>query len=373
MDVVVTGIGLASALGTAEESWTRLLAGESGLVHQQPFPELAARPLGMLGDRPSALPEFVDRVAAAALQDAGLELPLPDCGLVVGSSRGCQGLWEQRTRNGNGGSRAHWLELLPHCAAIAAARHLQTQAAVRAPAAACATGIWAIAQAAESIRCGEYDRAVAGALEAPVTPLTLTGFARMGALAQTGCYPFDTEREGLVLGEGGALFVLEAEPVARARGATAYGRVLGYGCTSDAHHLSAPAPDRRMAIAAVRRCLQQSQLAPNAVDYVHAHGTSTRLNDAAEAALLQSVFPRGVPVSSTKGATGHALGASGALGVAYCMKAIAQQVLPPNVGIRQVEFDLDVVTAARSQSVRHALCLSFGFGGQNAAIALGAF
>jgi 3-oxoacyl-[acyl-carrier-protein] synthase II len=238
--------------------------------------------------------------------------------------------------------------------------------------AACATGIWSIARAVDLIRTGECQRAIAGAVEAPITPLTVAGFNRMGALANAGCYPFDENREGFVLGEGGALFVLESAELASRRGAKIYGRVSGFGLTNDACHVNAPDLGGKSAIAAVNQCLKRSNLAAVDIDFIHAHGTATELNDRHEALLIQKLFHPRVAVSSTKGATGHTLGASGALGVAFCLMSIKYQMLPPCAGMKKPGFELDFVRCARSAIVRNAVCLSFGFGGQNAAIVLSA-
>ncbi|MEK0179859.1 beta-ketoacyl synthase N-terminal-like domain-containing protein [Microcoleus anatoxicus] len=262
------------------------------------------------------------------------------------------------------------MNFLPHMGAIAVARAIGSTGPVLAPMAACATGIWSIAQAVELIQTGLCQRAIAGAVEAPITPLTLTGFNRMGALATTGCYPFDRDREGLVLGEGGALFVLESADLAIGRGAQIYGRVSGFGLTNDACHGNAPEIGGKSAIAAVNQCLKRSNLSRFDIDFIHAHGTATELNDQHEALLINKLFPFGVAVSSTKGGTGHTLGASGALGIAFCLMSIKEQILLPCVGMRQPGFELDFVRCARSTKVRNAVCLSFGFGGQNAAIAL---
>jgi 3-oxoacyl-[acyl-carrier-protein] synthase II len=207
-------------------------------------------------------------------------------------------------------------------------------------------------------------------VEAPITPLTIAGFSQMGALATTGCYPFDLQREGLVLGEAGAVFVIETAELARSRGAKIYGEVLGFGLTNDAYHMCAMDLVGTAAQSAIYDCLNRSQLIPTDIDYVHAHGTSTPLNDRRESQLIQQIFPAGVPISSTKGATGHTLGASGAVGIGLCLQAILSQTLPPCVGLKHPEFDLDLVTTARSTRVNHLVCLSFGFGGQNCAIAI---
>ena len=374
MAVVVTGVGLASALGNLEDSWNRLVEQRSGIRLYQPFLDLKTTPLALINDQPAELVSLTQRVVLEAIQDAGLSLPLPDCGVVVGSSRGNQAEWEKlsrRYRENELTSLKSWLETLPNRAAIAAAHLLQTQAAVLSPMAACATGIWAIAQGYELIQTGHCERVIVGAIEAAITPLTLIGFDRMGALAKTGCYPFDRDREGLVLGEGGAILVLESARLATHRGAKIYGQILGFGLTADGHHVSAPEPESRAAISAVRHCLKQSGLSPQAIDYIHAHGTSTQLNDRNEAHLIQQLFPSGVPVSSTKGATGHTIGASGTLGAAFCLMALRHQILPPCVGLNQSDFDLDFVDSPRSASVQNVLNFSFGFGGQNAVVCFG--
>ncbi|HEY9861468.1 MAG TPA: beta-ketoacyl-ACP synthase [Candidatus Obscuribacterales bacterium] len=379
MDVVVTGIGLVSALGdTLQASWQQLLANQSGILLRQPFPELEPRPLGMLGKYPSVLYDLTQQVVAAALQDAGLSPPLTKCGVVIGSSRSYQSQWELQVRQYLSAPPLPgdpivlpWLETLLGQAAIAAARQIGSSGPVLAPMAACATGIWAIAQGFELVRTGQCQRVIAGAVEAPITPLTLAGFQQMGALAATGAYPFDCRREGLVLGEGAAVLVLESAELAQQRSAPIYGRILGFGLTADAYHMSAPDPNSLAAIAAVQQCLDRSHLRPEEIGYIHAHGTATQLNDRNEASLIQQLFPLGVPVSSTKGATGHTLGVSGALGAAFCLMALRHQVLPPCVGLQEPEFDLSFVTEASDRPLQHALCFSFGFGGQNAVVAFG--
>ena len=402
MDVVVTGIGLVSALGTLETSWKRLLSGESGIERDQPFLELERRPLALIGAKPADLITLIRQVLADALQDANLSLPLPDCGIAIGSSRGFQANLEQLARVGirhseeergkkeeeRGKKKEGWalpiidyqlpitdsqfVNFLPHMGAMAAARAIGSTGPVLAPMAACATGLQSIARAVDLIRTGECQRAIAGAVEAPITPLTVAGFNRMGALANAGCYPFDENREGFVLGEGGALFVLESAELASRRGAKIYGRVSGFGLTNDACHVNAPDLGGKSAIAAVNQCLKRSNLAAVDIDFIHAHGTATELNDRHEAELIQKLFHPGVAVSSTKGATGHTLGASGALGAAFCLMSIKYQMLPPCAGMKKPGFELDFVRCARSAIVRNAVCLSFGFGGQNAAIVLSA-
>lgn len=378
IEVVITGIGLVSALGTSlEGSWQSLIAGKSGIKWHQPFPELAPLPLGLIAKKPSSLQSLTGAVVDAALKDAGLVPPLTDCAVVIGSSRSYQASWERLAQklyadeDASAEKLENWLYTLPHMNAIATARQIGATGAIISPMAACATGIWAIAQAAILIQTGQYQRAIAGATEAPITPLTLSGFQQMGALAKTGAYPFDVNREGLVLGEGGAVFILESKELAKQRQARIYGKILGFGLTNDACHSNKIDPEGRGAIAAIKQCLERSQLTSADIDYIHAHGTATQLNDQIESQVIKKIFPAKVAISSTKGSTGHTLGASGALGVAFSLLALEQKILPPCVGLRKAEFDLNIVTTAHHSHIQRVLCLGFGFGGQNAVIALG--
>ncbi|MUG94473.1 beta-ketoacyl-ACP synthase [Scytonema sp. UIC 10036] len=369
--VVVTGIGLVSALGKSlEESWQQLIAGQSGIKLHQPFPELNAYPLGMIQKEPVRLRTLTQLVVSLALQDADLLPPLVDCGVVIGSSRSNQGLWEQMAREKWEQWDEDWLETLPHMNAITVARQIGSCGIVLAPMAACSTGIWALAQAVNLIQTGQCQRAIAGAVEAPITPLTLTGFQQMGALAKTGVYPFDLNREGLALAEGGAVFILESEELAKQRQAKIYSQILGFGLTADAYHASAPEPEGRGAKLAIAQCIDRARLTFNDIDYIHAHGTATQMNDRIESKIIQQLFPQGIAVSSTKGATGHTLGASGALSIAFSLMALQHQIILPCVGLSHPEFDLDLVKEAHSSKIHNVLCLSFGFGGQNAVVAL---
>jgi 3-oxoacyl-[acyl-carrier-protein] synthase II len=383
--VVVTGIGLVSALGNSlEDSWQNLLARKTAIKLHQLFPELGIIPLGLIGQQPSDLSTLTQRVVIDALQDAELVTPLPDCAVVIGSSRSYQASWEKFARQMyindtnpellNLENLEPWLDTLPQMNAIAVARQIGSCGTVLAPMAACATGIWAISQATMLIQTGQCQRAIAGAVEAPITPLTICGFQQMGALAKTGAYPFDLNREGLVLGEGGAVFVLESAELVKQRQVkpeNIYGEILGFGLTADAFHGNKPETQGKSAIAAIKQCLERSFLTPADIDYIHAHGTATLLNDRIESKIIQYLFPPIVAISSTKGATGHTLGASGALGVAFCLMALKHKILPPCVGLQQPELDLSFVTAARESEIQRVLCFSFGFGGQNTAIALG--
>jgi 3-oxoacyl-[acyl-carrier-protein] synthase II len=368
MDVVITGIGLISCLGSLQTTWSSILQGRSGIKSRQFFPQLRAYPLGMIDSQPSSISDLTKKVLIDALKDAELEVPLSQSGVVIGSSRGCQAHWEELATQ----KQKHipnWLQTLPHQPALITGNYLQTTAPVLAPMAACATGIWALARGYELIKTGRCERVIAGAVETPISPLTLTAFAQMGALATTGCYPFDRSREGLVLGEGGAMFVLETAESAAHRSAQIYGKIQGFGLTCDAYHISTPQAVNGSAARAIKQSLERSNLEAKAIDYIHAHGTSTVLNDRHEAQLIQQIFPQ-VAVSSSKGAIGHTLGASGAINTALTLMAMKHNYLPPCVGLKDLEFDLDVVTQARKAKISHAICLSFGFGGQNAVVIL---
>ncbi len=372
MDIVVTGIGLRSALGSLTDSWNRLIQGKSGIQLHQPFNTFPPLPLGMIGKEPSSLNQLVQLIVQDALGDAQLTPPLTTCGVVIGSSRGCQGIWEQMATPPYE-IRANWLDTFPHQGAIATLQQIGSQEIALSPMAACATGILALSQGCDLIQQGRCERVIAGAIEVPITPLTLAGFQQMGALAKTGCYPFDQQREGLALGEGGAVFMLESAELAQKRNAKIYGTIKGWGFSCDASHVSAPAEDNHSAQIAIKQCLQRSRLKPDDVQFIHAHGTGTQLNDRREAALIRSLFSEKVAVTSSKGATGHSLGASGALSLAFTLMTLKHQRLSPCVGLNQTEFNINLVRESEQTHIDHALCLSFGFGGQNAAIALGRF
>lgn len=330
----------------------------------------------MVGWHPASLNDLLSQAVSEALGDAGLTPPLPDCGVVIGSSRSFQSQWEEAGRTQRhekfSSADAFWLSTLPHMGAITTARQVGATGIVLAPMAACATGLTAIFQGSELIRRGQCSQVIVGAAETPITPLTLAGFNQMGALAPNGCYPFDAAREGLVLGEGAAVMVLESEAaLAQRAGVEPYGRILGTGLSADAYHRTAPDPAQGGSQLALAACLRHSRLKPEDIGYIHAHGTATQLNDAHETKLITRNFSTLPLASSTKGATGHTLGASGAIGAALTLLALRHQRLPPNVGWRQDSIYPALATTAMALKFDTALCFSFGFGGQNAVLALG--
>jgi 3-oxoacyl-[acyl-carrier-protein] synthase II len=376
-DVWVTGMGLRCALGlTLAQSWQALLKGTCGIHSQAPFSSLPAYPIGLIAERPTQLTPLIASVLEEAIADAQL-LPPADSstrwGVAVGSSRGYQADLERLMTTGKMDDtmlQSAWMNLYGQSPAGQIAQQLQQTGPVLSPRAACATGLWAIAQAVELIQSGQCDVVITGAAEAPITPLTLAGFQNMGALSKVGAFPFDQHRSGFALAEGAALLVLERRDHAERRGAKPYGQVLGFGFSNDAYHCSAPDPDWSTARSAAIDCLGRSHLHSHQISYIHAHGTGTALNDGREAAMIEAMFPATTAVSSTKGATGHTLGASGALGAVFSIMALSKQMLPPCVGLTQPAYDLNWVFDARPAALDAALCLSFGFGGQNAAIAL---
>jgi 3-oxoacyl-[acyl-carrier-protein] synthase II len=374
MDVVVTGIGLRSALGNLVQSWHSLLAGQSGLQIAKPFSSLPPRPMGLLQAQPcTQLLPLTLAVVTEALADAKLTTPLTECAVVFGSSRHQQAQWEALAFHSASSicpmepaefplQLQDWMQLWPGSAAIATAQFLQSTAPVLSPMAACATGLWAIAQGFELIQMGYCQQVVVVAAEAPITPLVLAGFEQAGVLARTGVYPFDVDREGLAIAEGGAALVLENLDSAQHRHVSPYGQILGFGLSADAYHVTSPDPRGKGVRAAIQACLQHSRLQPGQIDFIHTHGTGTRLNDQNEAALIAHHFPHRPPCSSTKGSTGHTLGASGLLGAAFTLMALKTQTLPPTVGLRSPAFPLSLVTQAAQQQIENALCFSFGFG-----------
>jgi len=249
---------------------------------------------------------------------------------------------------------------------------------------ACATGNHSIGEGARLIQYGDAKVVIAGGAEASVVPLSVAGFAKMRALSTrnddptAASRPFDAGRDGFVIGEGAGVLVLEDYEHAKARGARIYAEVSGYAANSDAHHMTAPHPEGRGAMACMRRALRDAGWSTDTVDYINAHGTSTPFNDAAETRAIKEVFgshARSLAVSSTKSMTGHLLGASGGLEAVICALAIHRGVMPPTINLDHPdpECDLDYVPhTAREAKVRRALSNAFGFGGTNGCLAFGA-
>ncbi|MDQ6626800.1 MAG: beta-ketoacyl-[acyl-carrier-protein] synthase family protein [Verrucomicrobiota bacterium] len=236
---------------------------------------------------------------------------------------------------------------------------------------ACASGTNAIGHAFECIRSGKYQRVLSGGYDA-ISELVFVGFDSLQAATPEKCRPFDNGRTGLVLGEGAAILALENFDAAEARGAKILAEVVGYGLSTDNHHLTQPNPSGSGARQAMERALASADLAPTAVDYINAHGTATPFNDAAEGKAIAELFGR-VPVSSTKGMMGHSLGAAGAIEAVISILALSEQLMPPNINFRDSDpaLGLDIVAnTPRAASIRTVLSNSFGFGGTNASVIL---
>jgi 3-oxoacyl-[acyl-carrier-protein] synthase II len=262
-------------------------------------------------------------------------------------------------------------------AALVAIRHGFTGPNL-AIATACATGAHAIGEGARLLRDGMADVVVCGGTESSVSPVAMAAFARMGALSKNpdpsgASRPFDDDRDGFVMGEGAAFVVLEPYERAVSRGARIHGEVLGYGLTCDAHHITAPIDDGSGAVAAVEMALADAGVAAGAIGHVNAHGTSTPQNDAAEAEAIAKVFGAGaVPVTSTKGVTGHLIGAAGAVEAVAALLAAGRGVVPPTANHRHTDLPVDVVAGEpRAIGPAPAVSTSFAFGGHNAALVVG--
>jgi len=395
--VVVTGIGVVSALGPDASSFRRgLQAGRPGIapierVDRSLFrfqhgaeargydPEAHFSPKALM-----ALDRFAQFALVAtreALADAGLPRTLEAkarTAVVTGSSMGGQDTQDAGfARLYREGRRRLDPLSVPRTMANAGASHISMAHGFGGPAytvsSACSSANHAIGQAFWMVRSGLVDAAVAGGSEAPFSYGSLKAWEALRVVSTDTCRPFSKDRSGMILGEGGAMLVLESLEQAAARGAAVYGEIVGFGMSADAHHLTQPSPDG--AAAAIRAALRDGGLAPEAVGYVNAHGTGTLANDPMETAALRTVFGAHagrLAVSSTKSMHGHALGAAGALEAAATLLALRHGWLPPTANFTEPDpdCDLDVVpNAAREAEVDVAISNSFAFGGLNAVLA----
>jgi len=404
--VVVTGMGCVSPLGqNVETTWRALLAGTSGVAPITQFDastfktRFAAEvkdfdPEALLGRRDARrmdrVTQFAIVAAGEALSSSGLAIDDGNrgrIGVVLGTGiggigtllKGAQVLAERGP---------HWVSpfmvpmMLPDTGAGQVAIHFGLRGPNLAVVTACATGTNAIGEAAEMIRRGAADAMVAGGSEAAIVPVALAGFNVMDAISirnddpERASRPFDRDRDGFVLGEGAAAIILESLDHARSRRASILAEVAGYGTTNDAYHMSAPLEDGAGASACMRLALADAGLAPTEIDYINAHGTSTRLNDASETSAIKTVFGElaySIPISSTKSMTGHLLGAAGAVEAIFSILALREGVIPPTINYQTPDpaCDLDYVpNQSRPAKIRRALSNSFGFGGHNASVIL---
>lgn len=403
VDVAVTGLGLVTAGGVgATASWARVCEGTPTAATD---PELAGLPVDfscrvpgfdpaeLLGRRKSwQYDRFVQLALVAAREavaDAGLDPTSWDgtrVGVVIGCGLGGVSTWEEQHRRmlADGPTRVSAL-LIPMLVPNMVAGQLAIAFGATGPsfvtATACASGATAIGTARDLLRSGTCDVVITGGSEAGVSPLIVTGFAQMGALSKrvddpaAASRPFDAGRDGFVIGEGAGILVLERADDARARGARSHALLLGYGATADAHHATAPDPAGTAVERAISLALADAGVGPGDVDHVNAHGTSTPLNDAAEARVLLRHLGAGPAVTSTKGVVGHTLGAAGAIEAALTVLAVEHDLVPPtaNLDSQDPAVEIDVVSkSARALPVEIALSNSFGFGGQNAVLVFGA-
>lgn len=394
--VVVTGRGVVSSLGeTPDAFFDALLAGTSGIAED---PREGVGPTGAcvafdpevaMTAREARRMDRFSQFAVAASVAAAAEAGLPDgadperVGVVVGTGvGGLQTLQDQVSAYLQGGEREVSPLFVPMMMPNAAAGLVAMRFGFHGPGfslnSACATGAHAIGEAARMIVRGEVDVALAGGSEAALTTVCLAAFKRMGALSREGISrPFDARRDGFVMGEGAAVLVLEREEHARARGAEVLGRIAGYGASNDAFHITMPDEDGRGAVKAARAALADAGVQPGDVGWVSAHGTSTPFNDKIETKALHALFGADAPpVSSQKSHLGHSLGAAGALEALACLEAVRRGAAPPTINLAEAdpECDLDYVPDASRDlpGLKLALSNSFGFGGQNACLAVGA-
>jgi len=306
--------------------------------------------------------------ALAELLEAAPEFP-PEIA-IVGTTSGGMSFGENFYRslgNGNGCSAALIANYPPQKQIVDAMEKFGINVPAEVIANACASGTNAIGHAFNAIRAGRYQRILAGGYDA-LSELVFVGFDSLQAATPEKCRPFDCNRSGMVLGEGAALFALEELETACSRGTEILGEIIGYGISTDNHHLTQPNPDGSGPRRAMEQALAQAKLGPDQVGYINAHGTATILNDSAEGKAIIELFGN-VPVSSTKSMMGHSLGAAGAIEAAVTLLALQHQFLPPNINFRESDLSLNVVAnEAREAQFDCAVSNSFGFGGTNATI-----
>ena len=407
--VVVTGIGCVTPLGhDVTTTWDAMIAGRSGVGPISAFDasnldvRIAAEVKGFDPTRfvnpkeARRMDRFTQLGLVAALEawkDAGIAVNECDAeriGVVGGSGIGGIGILSQQFEVlfTKGPDRISPF-LIPMLIVDMLAGQISINLGLKGPnwglASACATGGHAIGEAAEIIRRGDADVMIAGGADAGIVPIGVAAFASMRALStcndqpEKASRPFDTQRDGFVIGEGGGMLVLESLEHARARGARIRAELAGYGATADAYHVSAPSEGGEGAARAMRIALERAGVQPRDVDYINAHGTSTPYNDRAETESIKTVFGSAaydVPVSSTKSVTGHLMGAAGAVEAIACIKAIEDGVVPPtmNYEFPDPTCDLDYVpNEARRRPVEAVLSNSLGFGGHNSTLLLTAF
>ncbi|MEI8235491.1 MAG: beta-ketoacyl-ACP synthase II [Verrucomicrobiota bacterium] len=409
--VVITGIGVVTPIGKDLASfWDSLKNGRSGIDRICSFDttdydckiagevkEFNAAPFFKNPKDVRRTDRFVQLAMAAAkmaMADSGVDLEKVDrtrFGTIVGSGiGGLHTLCEQHTVLMNKGPNRISPFMIPMMISNMASGLVSMEFGLAGPnfstTSACATACHAVGEAWRMIQHGEADIFLCGGTEATVVPIGVAGFAAMKALStrndepQRASRPFDKDRDGFVMGEGSGILVIEELEHAKRRGARIYCELAGYGLSADAYHMTSPLPEGEGAARCMKMALEKSGIAPEEVDYVNAHGTSTGLGDICETKAIKAVFgahaKNGLMVSSTKSMTGHLLGAAGSVEMAACILALCEGIVPPTINLDEPdpECDLDYVPkVARERKVRVALNNSFGFGGHNATLVAKAF
>jgi len=403
--VVVTGLGAVSPLGlSAKESWDNAVAGVSGLGPITHFDttdylvKIACEvkgfdPKDYMPARDARRQDRFEHMAIAAareaIEQAGLEITEDNAGrigvIVSSAIGGIESLQNGVLTMVKSGPRKVSPFLIPMLMPNGGAGLVGIAYGCQGPAfsvaSACASGADGMGMAWMMLKAGMIDVAIAGASEAAITPIGVGAFDRLGAMSRREDdpmipQPFDKNRDGLVMGEGAAVLILELESHARDRGAEIFAELAGYGSTADANHITAPSEDGAGGAKAMKMALDGAGLNPEDVGYINAHGTATPLNDAAETRAIKAAFgdsAYNIPISSTKSMTGHMMGATGALEALFCVKAVHEDVVPPTINYQtpDPECDLDYVpNQARQIPVKAAISNAFGFGGHNAVLAV---
>lgn len=407
--VVVTGIGAVTPLGNdAETFWENLVAGKSGAARitafdVEEYPVTFAcelkdfDPTSWIDKRKARrMDRFAQMVIAAARQaeaDSGIDIEGETERTGVSVATGIGGLKSfqdcANTLMTKGPDRVNPLSIpaiIPNMGAAWVSMELGTRGPLNSECTACAASNMAIGEGMDAIRLGRADVVLAGGTEAGITPVGIAGFAAMRALSrrnddpEAGSRPFDAERDGFVMGEAAGVVVLEELEHARKRGAKVYAELVGYGLSSDAQHITEPDPSGRHPARAMRMAVEDAGVSFDEIDYINAHGTSTPLGDASETRVIKLALgeekARRTPVSSTKGATGHCLGASGAIEALISIFSVQRDVVPPTINYETAdpECDLDYIpNEAREHETEVALSNNFGFGGHNACLVVKKF
>lgn len=403
--IVVTGIGASSPLGgTARDSWNALLAGESGVhtlehewVEQYSLPvtfaaEARVRPEEVLERQEAKRLDPSSQFALISAREAWVDAGSPDVDperLGVDYATGIGGLWSLLnawdTLREKGTRRVLPMTvpmLMPNAASAAVSMNFHARAFAHTVASACASSTESLVNAYQNLQLGLADVIIAGGTESAIHPITLSAFSSMQALSrrndspETASRPYNVDRDGFVMGEGAGSLVLETEEHAIARGARIYAELAGGGVTADAYHITANDPEGHGASRAIALALEHAGASPDDVTHINAHATSTPIGDIAEYSALKVAFGdrlHDIPVSATKGATGHLLGGTGALEAIFTLLAVHERTAPPTINLtdQDPEIPLDVVTSPRALGVAPQLAISnsFGFGGHNAVVA----